>query len=284
MDNIFIKAKNVSYAYNADKRGEHLLPAIKNLNLQIKKGEFVAVIGRNGSGKSTLARLLNALLIPTGGVIYIGGERTDFPKNVWDIRKSVGMIFQNPENQFVASSVKEDIAFGPENLGIAAKEIVLRVDESLRDVGMEGFGDYSPHNLSGGQKQKIAIAGILAMRPECIVLDEATSMLDPVGRKEILDTLKRLNDKEGITIVHITHHMEEAVLAKRVIVIANAHVVMDGEPSEVFSRVDEIKKLGLDVPQVTELFCKLKKAGFKVPSDILTTKEAFRYLKDIIQS
>ena len=198
------------------------------------------------------------------------------------IRQTVGMVFQNPENQFVAASVEEDVAFGPENLGVPPVEIVERVSEALKDVGMEEYREYAPHNLSGGQKQRVAIAGILAMRPKCIVLDEATAMLDPVGRKEVLGVLKRLNEEENITIIHITHHMDEATVAHRVIVVDDGRIVMDGKPSEIFSRVEEIKALGLEVPQVTELFYELRKSGYDVPLNVLTADEAYEILKDII--
>ncbi|NLP14977.1 MAG: energy-coupling factor transporter ATPase [Clostridium sp.] len=282
MKNTIIKADNVSYIYGTDNEKLQNSPAVKDLDLQIKDGEFVAVIGGNGCGKSTFARLLNALLIPTKGVLYITNRRTDSGKDVWGIRQTVGMVFQNPENQFVATSVEEDVAFGPENLGISPDEIVETVDKALKDVGMEEYKEFAPHNLSGGQKQRVAIAGILAMRPKCIVLDEATAMLDPAGRKEVLTVLKRLNEEENITIIHITHHMEEATIAQRVIVINDGKIVMDGKPSKVFSRVEEIKELGLEVPQVTELFYELRKQGYDVPLDVLTVDEAFEFLNGMI--
>jgi energy-coupling factor transport system ATP-binding protein len=282
MKNTIVEADNVSYKYGTDDENKQNSPAVKDLNIKINDGEFVAVIGRNGSGKSTFARLLNALLIPTGGVLYITNRRTDSDKDVWQIRQTVGMVFQNPENQFVATSVEEDVAFGPENLGIPPEEIVEAVDKSLKDVGMEEYKEFAPHNLSGGQKQRVAIAGILAMRPKCIVLDEATAMLDPAGRKEVLTVLKRLNKEENITIIHITHHMEEATIAQRVIVINDGRIVLDGKPSEVFSRVEEIKELGLEVPQVTELFYELRKRGYNVPLDVLTVDEALEFLNGMI--
>ncbi|HOQ37623.1 MAG TPA: energy-coupling factor transporter ATPase [Acetivibrio sp.] len=282
MKNIVIKADNISYIYRTDNEKTQGSPAVKNLNVQIEDGEFVAVIGRNGSGKSTFARLLNALIVPSDGVLYITNMRTDSEKDIMHIRQTVGMVFQNPENQFVAASVEEDVAFGPENLGVPPVEIVERVSEALKDVGMEEYREYAPHNLSGGQKQRVAIAGILAMRPKCIVLDEATAMLDPVGRKEVLGVLKRLNEEENITIIHITHHMDEATVAHRVIVVDDGRIVMDGKPSEIFSRVEEIKALGLEVPQVTELFYELRKSGYDVPLNVLTADEAYEILKDII--
>lgn len=282
MKNTIIEADNVSYKYGTDDENRQSSPAVKDLDIKINDGEFVAVIGRNGSGKSTFARLLNALLIPTSGVLYITNRRTDSDKDVWQIRQTVGMVFQNPENQFVATSVEEDVAFGPENLGIPPEEIVKAVDKALKDVGMEEYKEFAPHNLSGGQKQRVAIAGILAMRPKCIVLDEATAMLDPVGRKEVLNVLKRLNKEENITIIHITHHMEEATMAQRVIVINDGRIVMDGKPSEIFSRVEEIKELGLEVPQVTELFYELRKSGYNVPLDVLTVDEAIESLNGMI--
>jgi len=255
---------------------------LKELNTEICEGEFVAVIGRNGSGKSTFARLLNAILIPTRGVLYIGGKETYTEANLWEIRRTVGMVFQNPDNQIIATSVEEDVAFGPENIGIPSDEIVKRVEEALRSVGLEEYKKALPHHLSGGQKQRVAIAGILAMKPKCIVLDEATSMLDPSGRKEVLKVLRDLNEKENITIIHITHYMEEAILAKRILVMDEGKIVMDGNPSQIFSKVEEIKALGLDVPQVAELFHELKKDGYNVPDNILTVEEAVQCLAEMI--
>ncbi|HHV28227.1 energy-coupling factor transporter ATPase [Acetivibrio mesophilus] len=282
MRDIIVEASNIEYEYKKNNDDTQTAPVLRELNTIINEGEFVVVIGRNGSGKSTFARLLNAILIPSQGVIYIGGKKTSDEENLWEVRRTVGMVFQNPDNQIVATSVEEDVAFGPENLGIPSNEIVKRVKEALKNVGMEELEKASPHHLSGGQKQRVAIAGILAMKPKCIVLDEATSMLDPIGRKEVLTVLKDLNRKENITIIHITHHMEEAVLAKRVLVIDQGKIVMDGNPHEIFSRVNKIKALGLDVPQVAELFYELKKSGYNVPDNVLTVEEAVQCLADII--
>ncbi|HOM02975.1 MAG TPA: energy-coupling factor transporter ATPase [Acetivibrio sp.] len=279
---VIVKASNVEFAYKKNNDNTPKASVLREVNTKIQEGEFVVVIGRNGSGKSTFARLLNAILVPTQGVLYIGGKKTTDEANLWEIRTTVGMVFQNPDNQIIATSVEEDVAFGPENLGIPSEEIVNRVTEALKSVGMEEQRNASPHHLSGGQKQRVAIAGILAMKPKCIVLDEATSMLDPVGRKEVLKVLQDLNQKENITIIHITHHMEEAVLAKRVLVIDEGEIVMDGKPHEIFSKVEEIKALGLDVPQVAELFHELKKDGYNVPDNVLSVEEAAQCLVDMI--
>jgi energy-coupling factor transport system ATP-binding protein len=282
MKDIIVKANDVEYAYKKNSDETPKVLVLKELNTEICEGEFVAVIGRNGSGKSTFARLLNAILIPTRGVLYIGGKETYTEANLWEIRRTVGMVFQNPDNQIIATSVEEDVAFGPENIGIPSDEIVKRVEEALRSVGLEEYKKASPHHLSGGQKQRVAIAGILAMKPKCIVLDEATSMLDPSGRKEVLKVLRYLNEKENITIIHITHYMEEAMLAKRILVMDEGKIVMDGNPRQIFSKVEEIKALGLDVPQVAELFHELKKDGYNVPDNILTVEEAVQCLAEMI--
>ncbi len=241
-----IKLENVGYVYGSGHIDTPGTKALNNISLEIKRGEFIVMVGRNGSGKSTFARLLNALLIPTNGTILINGIDTHIEKHLWDIRSTVGMIFQNPDNQIVGTIVEEDVAFGPENLGVEPKEIRKRVDEALESVGISEFAKSEPHQLSGGQKQKVAIAGILAMKPECIVLDEATSMLDPVGRKETMRTIKKLNKEEGITIIHITHNMDEAADADRVIVIDEGKIVADGKPEKVFSDVQMIKDKGLE--------------------------------------
>ncbi|ABN54132.1 ABC transporter related protein [Acetivibrio thermocellus ATCC 27405] len=282
MKDIIVKANDVEYAYKKNSDETPKVLVLKELNTEICEGEFVAVIGRNGSGKSTFARLLNAILIPTRGVLYIGGKETYTEANLWEIRRTVGMVFQNPDNQIIATSVEEDVAFGPENIGIPSDEIVKRVEEALRSVGLEEYKKALPHHLSGGQKQRVAIAGILAMKPKCIVLDEATSMLDPSGRKEVLKVLRDLNEKENITIIHITHYMEEAILAKRILVMDEGKIVMDGNPRQIFSKVEEIKALGLDVPQVAELFHELKKDGYNVPDNILTVEEAVQCLAEMI--
>ncbi|HOL92440.1 MAG TPA: energy-coupling factor transporter ATPase, partial [Clostridiales bacterium] len=237
------------------------------------------VLGRNGSGKSTLAKLMNALILPVSGTVIVDGIDTTNEEMLWDIRCNTGMVFQNPDNQIVGTVVEEDVAFGPENLGVPPKEIRVRVDEALEMIGMSEYKKHAPHQLSGGQKQRVAIAGILAMRPKCIVLDEATAMLDPVGRKEVMRILRKLNTEEGITIVHITHHMDEAGMADRVLVIDGGKCVMLGTPRVVFSDVNRIKSLGLDVPQVTELMYELNKSGFDFPTDILTVDEAVERLR-----
>ena len=266
-----IKAENVSYKYLNQTGKDHF--ALKNINIEIKEGEFVAILGHNGSGKSTFAKHLNALLLPTEGTVYINGMNTRESKYLWDIRQTAGMVFQNPDNQIVATIVEEDVAFGPENLGLDPKLIRKRVDEALLTVDMFEFRKHSPHLLSGGQKQRVAIAGILAMKPRCIILDEPTAMLDPSGRKEVIDTIIKLNKEENITIVLITHYMDEVTHADRIYVMEEGQVVMVGTPKEIFSKVDEIKKLGLDVPQVTELAHMLIKEGIDLPKDILTVDE-----------
>lgn len=273
-----VKAKNLTYEYikmTETENGvkEEKLLALKNVNLHIEKGKFVAVLGHNGSGKSTFAKHINALLHPTDGTLWIKGYDTKNEEFVWDIRQSAGMVFQNPDNQLVATVVEEDIAFGPENLGINPTEIRKRVDSALKTVRMSEYMKHSPSKLSGGQKQRIAIAGVLAMKPDCIVLDEPTAMLDPVGRKEVIDTIMRLNKEEGITIILITHYMEEAVKADEVFVIDDGVVVMEGKPKEIFSQVEKLKAYGLDVPQVTEVAYYLRKKGIEIAQDILTIEE-----------
>lgn len=275
-----IRFEDVEYKYKSHEEKENR-PAVSKLNIEIDQGQFVVVIGRNGSGKSTFARLINALILPTNGAVYINNLNTADEEHLWDIRQAVGMVFQNPDNQIVATSVEEDVAFGPENLGIPSNEIRLRVEEALKTVGMHDYKKSAPHSLSGGQKQRIAIAGILAMKPKCIILDEATSMLDPVGRKEVLTVIKKLNVEEKITIIHITHHMSEAVYGDRVIVIDEGKIVKEGTPREVFSNVEEIKSLGLDVPQVTELLYELKNEGFDLKFDIIDADEAAEVLKSL---
>ena len=247
--------------------------ALDGVSIQIGKGEFVVILGHNGSGKSTFARHINALMLPTEGAIYVEGMDTREDVNIWKIRQKAGMIFQNPDNQMIASIVEEDVAFGPENLGIAPDTIRVNVKEALEAVGMSHYKNANPTHLSGGQKQRIAIAGILAMKPECIVLDEPTAMLDPRGRSEVMKTLLKLNREEKMTVVHITHYMEEAAQADRVIVMDHGKVVMEGTPREVFSHVEELKALGLDVPPMTELAFRLRKKGIDVQGDILTVEE-----------
>lgn len=269
MDKI-IKVNNMSFEYITD---EDTYKAIDELSLEVKKGEFVAIIGHNGSGKSTLSKNLNAILLPTRGNILIDDLDTRDENNLWKIRQTAGMVFQNPDNQIVATIVEEDVAFGPENLGIEPKEIRTRVEESLKSVGMYELRDRQPHLLSGGQKQRVAIAGIIAMKPKCIIFDEATAMLDPSGRKEVMKTIKRLNKEENITTLHITHFMEEAVEADRVIVMEKGRKVLEGTPREVFSKIDMLKNIGLDVPCMTELSSILNESGLKISNDILTVDE-----------
>ncbi len=269
MENI-IKVDNLIFEYTSD---ETTYRAIDDFNLDIKKGEFVAIIGHNGSGKSTLSKNLNAILVPTSGDINIKGMNTKDEKYIWDIRQTAGMVFQNPDNQIVATIVEEDVAFGCENLGIPPQEIRLRVDEALKNVDMYDLRERQPHLLSGGQKQRVAIAGIIAMRPECIIFDEATAMLDPSGRQEVMNTIKRLNKEYNITVLHITHFMEEAVEADRVIVMEKGKLALEGAPREVFSNVTRLKEIGLDVPYMTELAHILKEDGLDIRDNILTVDE-----------
>lgn len=247
--------------------------AIDNVSIDIEKGSFVAVLGHNGSGKSTLAKHLNAILLPTEGTVWIGEDDTKNPDAIWDIRQRAGMVFQNPDNQIIANVVEEDVAFGPENIGVPTRDIWRRVDESLKAVGMTAFRKKSPNKLSGGQKQRVAIAGVMAMKPDCIILDEPTAMLDPHGREDVIRTVHELNKQENITVVLITHYMEEVIDADRIIVMDDGKVVMDGTPKEIFSQVDQLKKYRLDVPQVTELAYELKKEGVPLKDGILTIEE-----------
>jgi len=270
-----IEINQVEYSYQSN---EAEVKALENLCLNIRQGEFVVIIGHNGSGKSTLAKHMNALLLPTKGNVLVKGMNTQEESSIWDIRQTAGMVFQNPDNQLVATIVEEDVAFGPENLGIPPAEILKRVESSLKSVDMLDFRHKAPHLLSGGQKQRIAIAGVIAMRPDCIIFDEPTAMLDPSGRREVMSTIKRLNREENITIVHITHFMEEAVEADRVIVMEAGKILIEGTPREVFPRVSALKALGLDVPQVTELAYQLNQAGLAVPEDTLTVDEMVEYL------
>lgn len=256
---------------------------LRGINLEPKKGEFTAVLGHNGCGKSTLAKHLNAILLPTGGTVYIDGINTKDEDKVFDIRQRVGMVFQNPDNQIVTTIVEEDVAFALENLGVEPHEMRKRVDEALKAVNMYEYREHAPHQLSGGQKQRIAIAGVIAMRPEFIVLDEPTAMLDPQGRKEVIATIRRLNQEYGISVVLITHYMDEAVKADRVIVMDDGRTVMDGTPKEVFLRVEELKKLGLDVPQVTELVWELKKSGLDIDSDVINEEECVNALMKLLE-
>lgn len=248
--------------------------ALDGISLSIEKGEFVAVVGGNGSGKTTFARMLNALFEPTAGAVFIGGIETKDKERLWEVRRLAGMVFQNPDSQIVGTTVEEDVAFGPENLGLEPEEIRRRVRDALRHVGMEEDGDTPPHLLSGGRKQRAAIAGVIAMKPACLILDEATALQDPVARKDIMELLRRINREEGMTVIHITHDMEEAALADRVIVMAGGQVALDGTPREVFSRVSRLRELGVHAPHVTELFELLREEGFELPSGVLGVDEA----------
>lgn len=277
MEQYMIKMENVKYEYKSIGEGSQLM-AINNINIAVKKGEHLVILGHNGSGKSTLAKLMNGLLLPTEGNVYVNNMNTKDEDKVWDIRETAGMVFQNPDNQMVATIVEEDVAFGPENQGIPPLEIRKRVDEALRIVEMTEYKKHAPHLLSGGQKQRVAIAGILAMKPDCIILDEPTAMLDPIGRLEIINTIKKLNKIEKKTIVHITHYMDEAVEADRVLVMEQGEIVMEGTPREIFSQVEKVKRLGLDVPQVTELAYELRKEGINIPGQILTVEELVKAL------
>lgn len=252
--------------------------AIDEVDLDVKPGQFVAILGHNGSGKSTLAKHMNSILVPTEGTMWVDGKDTKLEENLWDVRQSAGMVFQNPDNQIIGCVVEEDVGFGPENLGVPTEEIWQRVEESLRAVGMIEYREHSPNKLSGGQKQRVAIAGVMAMRPKCIVLDEPTAMLDPVGRREVLRSVQELRKRENITVILITHYMEEVVDADKVIVMDHGHIVMQGTPREVFSQVDELKKYRLDVPQVTLLADELRKRGLDIPKGILKKEELVNLL------
>lgn len=267
-----IKSEDLVFKYvNAEEQTEKV--AINHVSMEVKKGEFLVILGHNGSGKSTMAKHMNALLLPSGGKMYVDGLDTSDIENLWEVRRRAGMVFQNPDNQLVATIVEEDVAFGPENLGVDPEEIRERVDDSLKAVGMYEYRKHAPHLLSGGQKQRIAIAGILAMRPKCIVLDEPTAMLDPSGRNEVMKTIKEVNKKFGITIILITHYMDEAAQADRIIVMDKGEKVMAGVPREIFSQVEKIKSIGLDVPQVTELAYELQKEGVDISTEILNIDE-----------
>ena len=269
---IMINIENVSYEYKSYV-DDSIQLAVKDLSLNIKRGEFLAILGHNGSGKSTLAKMMNGMILPTRGEVYVNGINTKDEDKIWDIRSKAGMVFQNPDNQIVATIVEEDVAFGPENLGIPPEEIRKRVDDSLETVGMSEYKKHAPHLLSGGQKQRVAIAGILAMEPDCIIFDEPTAMLDPSGRKEVMETIRRLNKDKNKTIVLITHYMDEAVMADRVMVLNEGENVLMGTPREIFTQVETLKKLGLDVPQVTELAYELRKEGFDIRKDCITIEE-----------
>ena len=270
--NTMIECRNLIFKYTAGENQEEKI-AINDVNLQIKEGEFIAILGHNGSGKSTMAKHMNALLIPTEGKMLVNKMDTSDMNNLWNIRETAGMVFQNPDNQLVATIVEEDVAFGPENLGVPPEEIRKRVDEALERVGMSEYKRHAPHLLSGGKKQRIAIAGILAMKPKCIIFDEPTAMLDPSGRKEVLDTIIDLNKNYGITVILITHYMDEAAKADRIVVMDKGKLILDGKPRDVFSNVEKMKSIGLDVPQVTELSYELQKAGINIDTRILDVNE-----------
>lgn len=279
-----IKASQLVYEYiRRDEEGnvEGITTAVDHVDLDIAQGQFIAILGHNGSGKSTLAKHMNAILYPSEGTIWVDGKDTTEGKYLWDIRQTAGMVFQNPDNQIIGQIVEEDVGFGPENMGIPTKEIWERVEESLKAVGMYEYRKYSPNKLSGGQKQRVSIAGVIAMHPKCIVLDEPTAMLDPSGRKEVIRAVRALNDVEKVTVILITHYMEEIIHADKVFVMDKGHIAMEGTPREIFSKVDQLKALRLDVPQVTLLAHELKLSGVPLPDGILTTEELVQALQGV---
>ena len=280
MSNTIITTEDLRFSYPA---AEGVSPVVLDgVDLAIKEGSFVAVLGHNGSGKSTLAKHMNAILLPSGGKVYVDGIDTTDEDRLLDVRRAVGMVFQNPDNQIVANVVEEDVAFAPENLGVPPEEIRKRVDEALKAVNMYEFREHAPHLLSGGQKQRIAIAGVIAMEPRCVVLDEPTAMLDPTGRADVLRTIKALNQERGVTVVLITHHMDEAAQADRLVVMSKGRVVADGVPKEVFSHVEELKAVGLTVPQTTQLLWELRQEGISVPLDALSDEECAAALWSVL--
>ncbi|MEG0813216.1 MAG: energy-coupling factor transporter ATPase [Clostridium sp.] len=281
-----VKAVDLVFDYirrDEEEKIEEVNRAIDHVNVEIESGSFVAILGHNGSGKSTFAKHINGILLPTDGTVWVSGMDTADEDHLWDVRKTAGMVFQNPDNQIIGNVVEEDVAFGPENIGVPTEEIWERVDKSLKAVGMSTYRKKSPNRLSGGQKQRVAIAGVMAMKPQCIVLDEPTAMLDPNGRKEVIKTVHELNRQEGITVILITHYMEEAIHADRVIVMDNGTFVMDGTPKEIFSQVEMLKSYRLDVPQVTELAYELKKNGVNLPDGILEKEELMRELLPLLK-
>lgn len=279
-----IETKNLTFEYiRRDDEGnvEEIKRALDNVTLDVRQGDFITILGHNGSGKSTFAKHLNVILYPTEGTVWVDGKDTQNDDELWNIRQSAGMVFQNPDNQIIAQVVEEDVGFGPENMGVSTEEIWKRVEESLKAVGMYEFRKFSPNKLSGGQKQRVSIAGVLAMQPKCIILDEPTAMLDPQGRKEVIRAIRQLNETENITIILITHYMEEAIHSDKIFVMDQGKIVMEGTPREIFSRVEELKNYRLDVPQVTLLAYELKKAGLPVKDGILTEEELVWELKKI---
>ena len=282
MNNSIIETKDLRFSYSDAEEGVNPI-VLDGVTLSIEEGTFVAVLGHNGSGKSTLAKHLNAILLPSGGAVYVSGMDTADENLLLEIRRTVGMVFQNPDNQIVANVVEEDVAFAPENLGVPSDEIRQRVDNALKAVGMYQFREHAPHLLSGGQKQRIAIAGVIAMQPRCIVLDEPTAMLDPIGRADVLRTIKELNRSSGVTVVLITHHMDEAAQADRLVVMTKGKVIADGAPKEVFQDVEGLKAVGLTVPHTTELLWQLRQEGFDVPLDALSDEECAQALFDLLQ-
>lgn len=278
-----IQFEHVSFEYNHDDDESESVAVLHDISLTVEHGDFVAVLGHNGSGKSTLAKHINAILQPNEGIVLVDGIDTSDDELIFDIRQRVGMVFQNPDNQIVATVVEEDVAFALENLGVDPPEIRRRVDEALKEVDMYEFREHAPHQLSGGQKQRVAIAGIIAMRPQCIVLDEPTAMLDPRGRREVLKTIRELNQELGTTVIYITHFMDEAVEANRVVVIDNGVIIADDKPGVVFSDVEKLKSVGLDVPQVTELAFELKKKGIDIPNEILSVDDCVTELEKLLE-
>ena len=279
-----ITAHDVSFHYDNTDSTEPVVPVLDTINLRIQQGEFVALLGHNGSGKSTLAKHFNAMLLPTGGEVTVYDMNTADEERKYDIRRTVGMVLQNPDNQLVSTIVEEDVAFGPENLGVEPAEIRRRVDEALQTVDMYEYRLHAPHKLSGGQKQRVAIAGILAMQPDCLVLDEPTAMLDPQGRQEVLDTITRLNKERGMTVVLITHYMDEAARADRVVVMDSGRILLEGKPRDVFMQVDTLRSVGLDVPQPTELCDMLRKEGFALPPGVLTAEECAQAISMLLEA
>ena len=280
MGQAILETKDLRFRYDEEEGPSPVV--LDGVDLQIEEGTFVAVLGHNGSGKSTLAKHMNAILLPTGGKVYVDGMDTADEEKLMDIRRTVGMVFQNPDNQIVANVVEEDVAFAPENLGVPPEEIRRRVDDALKAVGMYEYREHAPHLLSGGQKQRVAIAGVIAMQPRCIVLDEPTAMLDPIGRSEVLKTIKQLNRTSGVTVVLITHHMDEAAQADRLVVMSKGKVIADGVPRQVFQRVEELKEVGLTVPETTELLWELRKAGVDVSLDALSDEECAQELYQLL--